>query len=67
MVQQDKKITHIEEAEAFLGKILERGEIAEEEFKKHADTLEKYIKKHPVRSTLIAGVAGLVLGKLLSK
>lgn len=58
---------HTKEHEALLDRMIEKGEHAEEELKKYADTVEKYIKKHPVKSTILAGVAGLLLGKLLAK
>lgn len=37
------------------------------EVQEYGDATAQYIRRHPVRSTIIAGVAGLLLGKLLSK
>jgi ElaB/YqjD/DUF883 family membrane-anchored ribosome-binding protein len=52
---------------AFFSRMMEKGEHLEEELKKYGDTLDVYIKKNPVKSTVIAGVAGLLLGKFLSR
>lgn len=54
-----------EHSESFFDRMMEKGEYAEEEIKKYAKTADHYIQKHPVRSTIIAGVVGLLLGKLI--
>lgn len=39
----------------------------EHEIEEYWHVAEGYMKKNPVKSTIIAGVVGLFLGKLLSK
>jgi len=51
----------------FFTRMKEKGQHFEEEVKKYGDTMDRYIKKNPVKSTVIAGVVGLFLGKLLSR
>jgi ElaB/YqjD/DUF883 family membrane-anchored ribosome-binding protein len=67
MNHQDRKVSHLEDTEHFVARMKEKSVQAEKELKKAADNVDKYIKKHPVKSTIIAGVAGLLLGKFLSK
>lgn len=40
---------------------------AQDNLKEYADSAFAYIEKNPLKSALIAGTAGLILGKLLSK
>jgi ElaB/YqjD/DUF883 family membrane-anchored ribosome-binding protein len=55
------------ETSPFFTRMREKSEHLEEEVKKYGDNMDKYIKKNPVKSTVIAGVVGLLLGKLLSR
>lgn len=53
--------------EAFFSRMKEKSEFFEHEIKKYGDSLDHYIKKNPVKATVIAGVAGLLLGKFIAK
>ncbi len=55
------------DAEALFTRLREKGMHYEHELKRYSENVDTYIKKNPVKSTLIAGVLGLMLGKLLSK
>lgn len=39
----------------------------EHDIEQYMHATENYVRKNPVKSTILAGVVGLVLGKLLSK
>lgn len=71
MAQQERlfgKNNHCEEqGRAFFTRMLEKGEHLEDELKKYGDSMDIYIKKNPVKATVIAGVAGLILGKFLAR
>jgi ElaB/YqjD/DUF883 family membrane-anchored ribosome-binding protein len=54
-------------AESLFTRMREKGEHFEHELKRYSDTVDTYIRKNPVKSTIMAGIAGLLLGKLLSK
>lgn len=51
----------------FFSHLREKSQHLEHEFKRYSEDTEQYIKKNPVKSTIFAGIAGLLLGKLLSK
>lgn len=53
--------------EALFTRIREKSEHWEHELKKYGDNADQYIRKNPVKSTIMAGIAGLLLGKFLSK
>lgn len=53
--------------EAFFTRMKEKSEHLEHELKRYGDNTEQYIKKNPVKSTILAGIAGLILGKFLSR
>jgi ElaB/YqjD/DUF883 family membrane-anchored ribosome-binding protein len=66
--QFEKKLDKaVANGEAFFTVMKEKGEHMEQEVKKYADNVESYIKQHPVKSTIFAGIAGLILGKFLMK
>jgi ElaB/YqjD/DUF883 family membrane-anchored ribosome-binding protein len=54
-------------AEALIHEIAQRSSKLGSDVQEYTDATAQYIRRHPVRSTIIAGVAGLILGKLLSK
>lgn len=54
-------------AEAFLHEIANKSSKISSDVQEYTDATAQYIRRHPVRSTLIAGIAGLIIGKLLSK
>ncbi len=45
----------------------EKAHELEHEVELYARQTEKYIKNNPVKATIIAGVLGILVGKLLSK
>lgn len=53
--------------EDFLHKIVGKSGQLKTDLEGYSEVTVQYIRRHPVRSTLIAGLAGIVLGKLLSK
>lgn len=62
------KIENLEhKAESFLHDIASRSGKLSSEVQEYGDATAQYIRRHPVRSTIIAGVAGIIIGKLLSK
>jgi ElaB/YqjD/DUF883 family membrane-anchored ribosome-binding protein len=64
----EKKLNKaVANGEAFFTVMKEKGEHIEEEVKKYADNVDTYIKKHPVKATIFAGIAGLFVGKFLMK
>lgn len=45
----------------------EKVEQIQQELEKYTDTAIQYVKKYPLKSALIAGGVGLILGRLLGK
>jgi ElaB/YqjD/DUF883 family membrane-anchored ribosome-binding protein len=72
MAQQERtyhkpSLSEASENVPFFTRMKEKSEHIEEEVKKYGDSMDRYIKKNPVKSTVIAGVVGLILGKFLAK
>lgn len=62
------KVHHIEkDVEARIEDLKEKAHELEEEMEVYAKAIKQYIKKNPVKSTVIAGIGGILLGKLLGK
>lgn len=55
------------DVEARIEELRERAHEIEEDMEAYAKAAKQYIKKNPIKSTVLAGIAGIVLGKLLSK
>ncbi len=53
------------EAESLIREINEKAETIEDELEAYTKATTNYIKKNPVKSTVIAAVAGIIVGKLL--
>lgn len=53
--------------EALLHEIASKSGKITSEVQEYTDATAQYIRRHPVRSTIIAGLAGIIVGKLLSK
>ncbi|MFI4956363.1 MAG: hypothetical protein ACHQAX_04045 [Gammaproteobacteria bacterium] len=62
------KVHHIEkDIESRIEDLKEKAEEIEQEVEVYTKAVGQYIKKNPIKSTIIAGVAGIFLGKLLGK
>ena len=62
------KVHHIEkDIESRIEELKGKAEEIEQEVEVYTKAVTHYIKKNPVKSTIIAGVAGIFLGKLLGK
>ena len=60
------KVHHIEnDIESRLEDLKVKAEEIEVEVEVYTKAVAQYIKKNPIKSTVMAGVAGLLLGKLL--
>ena len=56
-----------DKTEAFVHKLVGKSQEIKSEIEEYTDVATQYVQRHPVRSTLLAGLAGIILGKLLSK
>lgn len=54
-------------AEALFHELASKSGRITSEMKDYTEATTQYIRRHPVRSTIFAGIAGIILGKLLSK
>ncbi len=60
------KVHHIEkDIESRLEDLKDKAEEIELEVEVYTKAVAQYIKQNPIKSTVIAGVAGIFLGKLL--
>lgn len=59
--------SRIEEMKEKANEIKEKAHEIEEEVEAYAKIAKQYIKKNPVKSTVIAGIAGIFIGKLLGR
>jgi ElaB/YqjD/DUF883 family membrane-anchored ribosome-binding protein len=54
-------------ATELLRRAKEKGQALKQQTQQYAEKLEQKIWKNPVKSTIIAGISGLILGKFLKK